>query len=85
MAAPCSDDFNFNDQVLGSAGFSSDKEAVFKETNSPFSVESEVQTSFLLSNALLNILLRKKIISQNEVTELVSELFEVYQQKKGLK
>lgn len=85
MATSCFDDFNFNEEVLGNAGFSTTtNNNSHNPMNCASSLENEVQTSFLLTNALLNILLRKGIISQNEVQELVAELFEVYQQKKGL-
>lgn len=45
--------------------------------------QTEVQTSYLLVNALMTLLIRKGIIQQHEVQALVAELHFEYMKKKG--
>ncbi|MGV7000239.1 hypothetical protein ACWA2C_16260 [Priestia megaterium] len=44
---------------------------------------SEVQTSYVLVNALLKLLVQKEIITTHEIQPLVAELHAEYMKKKG--
>lgn len=76
--------FDFSDQILGEQG----KESEATQPESPktpaaMNYQGEVHTSYLLVNALLNLLIRKGIIYPHEVNTLVGELHEEYMKKKG--
>ena len=78
--------FDFSDQILGEQG----KEEATNEAQSEspkipaaMNYQGEVHTSYLLVNALLNLLIRKGIIYPHEVNTLVGELHEEYMKKKG--
>lgn len=70
--------FDFSEQILG--------EPVKEIKPSPEKVvlnkDSEVMTSYLLVNALLNLLIRKGVIYPHEVNALVAELHVDYLKKK---
>jgi|GEM_PF-3845807 len=75
------DFFDFRDQVFGESArdsipFSPQEEAVLNR-------DSEIHTSYILVNALLNLLIRKGIIYPHEVKALVAELHAEYIKKRG--
>jgi hypothetical protein len=45
--------------------------------------QQEIRTAYLLSNALLQLLLDKGIIQQSEVDQLIEEMYEEYKKLRG--
>jgi hypothetical protein len=84
MAERDEDFFDFSEQILGEPA----KELVLpsgeisEDHLKPNPYQSEVQTSYLLVNALLNLLVRKGIIFQHEVQSIVAELHIDYMKRK---
>lgn len=84
--------FDFSDQMFtGPSKKESEMESnptPFKDPIDPtgtpvkFTYDKEVQTSFLLTNALMNLLIRKQIIYPHEVQTLVAELHIEYMKMK---
>jgi hypothetical protein len=75
------DDFDFS-EIIGEPA----KEPVLPsgETEKPeHPYQGEVQTSYLLVNALMTLLVRKGIIHPHEVQALVAELHIEYMKKRG--
>lgn len=76
--------FDFSDQVLGGqAGDTNEVKPEEKQEPVAMNYQGEVHTSYLLVNALFNLLVRKGIIYPHEVNTLVGELHEEYMKKKG--
>lgn len=73
------DDFDFSEQIFTETT-PSPEAAQPAPTDSPkrHPYETEVQSSYLLVNALMNLLIRKGIIQTHEVTALVAELHQDY-------
>lgn len=79
------DDFNFGEFVEGNLN-EPVKELVLpsgESESSAYPYQTEVQSSYLLVNALLSLMIRKGIIFPHEVQALVSELHLEYMKKKG--
>jgi hypothetical protein len=87
------DDFDFSEMIFGEPTKLPEKEEAAsdpaptkKETpaakGKPTSYDTEVQSSYLLVNALLNLLIRKQLIYPHEVQALVAELHVDYMKKK---
>lgn len=58
-----------------------DKETPFEEEN--ITLEDQVQTSYLLVNTLLHLLIQKKIIQAHEVHNLLRELHQELRNRRG--
>lgn len=75
------DFFDFSDQIISDLQPQQVSEEVksssFKNHN------NEVQTSYVLVNALMSLLIQKGVIYPHEVQSLVSELHAEYIKKKG--
>jgi hypothetical protein len=65
-------DFDFLDQVLPSQAIENKNETPFHDDAVSFN--DQVRTSYLLVNALLNLLIQKGIIYPHEVNTLINEL-----------
>lgn len=86
------DDFDFSEMIFGEPKQLPVQEEVVnptptnKETpatsSTPNIYDTEVQTSYLLVNALLNLLVRKGYIYPHEVQALVAELHVDYMKKR---
>jgi hypothetical protein len=85
--------FDFSEQIFGDEPTKAQRSDVLSDPTpfknedkpskeSPISYDTEVQTSYLLVNALLNLLIRKQVIYPHEVQALVEELHADYVKKK---
>jgi hypothetical protein len=70
--------FDFSEQVLGEPA----KDTQSDKLKPVLTNESEVLTSYLLVNALMNLLIRKHIIQSHEVQVLIAELHVEYMKLK---
>ncbi|WAT23494.1 hypothetical protein O0R52_22190 (plasmid) [Bacillus halotolerans] len=77
------DRFDFSDLVFGERNTHNAHQIKRDTAKVESSSEAEVQTSYLLVNALLNLLIKKGIIHSHEVQNIVSELHSDYLKKKG--
>jgi hypothetical protein len=80
------DAFDFSDQMFTPVEESEPaKDNIAEPAPEPKDrLETEVRTSYLLVNVLLNLLVRKRIIHQHEVQSLLGELHKDYmEQRKG--
>ncbi|MBU5262052.1 hypothetical protein [Bacillus atrophaeus] len=77
------DRFDFSDLILGERKMHNSSQIKHEASKVELSSEAEVQTSYLLVNALLNLLIKKGIIHSYEVQDIVSELHRDYLKKKG--
>lgn len=84
------DDFDFSEMMFDEPAKKSDPMSDPTPNNEEKSIpkgeltyDKEVQTSYLLVNAMLTLLVRKQIIYPHEVQALVSELHVEYVKKKG--
>jgi hypothetical protein len=82
MSANEKDDdlFNFSDQIIGE---SAKEPPEIIHAPKILTQETEIQTSYLLVNALMTLLVRKELIQPSEVQSLVAELHVEYMKKKG--
>lgn len=76
------DFFDFSEQILGEPTEDQKKQKSLSTKNTT-NLQTEIQTSYLLVNALLNLLIRKGIIYPHEVQVLISELHQDYTKKRG--
>ncbi len=76
------DFFDFTEQIFDEPSIPNQKDDT-QTPNVPLTLENEVHTSYLLVNALLNLLLNKGVIFPHEVKFLVEELHQEYLKKKG--
>lgn len=79
------DFFDFTEQILGEPTKETHKEEEIKMESVEkveLNFNTEIQTSYLLVNALLNLLIRKGVIHHHEVNALVAELHADYMKKK---
>lgn len=72
--------FNFSDQIFGNLSNTTSPKK-HDRTLMP-SNENEIHTSYILVNALLNLLIQKGVIHRHEVNGIVAELHELYLKKK---
>ncbi|MCD7911030.1 hypothetical protein KC480_05760 [Bacillus velezensis] len=77
------DQFDFSDFILANKQFMNSSRTQSDTSKTELNFESEVQTSYLLVNALLNLLIKKGIINSHEVQNIVLELHGDYLRKKG--
>lgn len=81
--------FDFSNEIFGESNLESDSEVYteneLSKVNQPPSIlnnDSEVHTSYLLVNTLLNLLVKKGIIRQDEIQVTLAELHKEYIKKK---
>lgn len=77
------DRFDFSDLVFGERNTHNANQIKHAAPKVELSSDAEVQTSYLLVNALLNLLIKKGLIHSHEVQNIVSELHSEYLKKKG--
>jgi hypothetical protein len=74
--------FDFTEQVFGQPAEEVKEERRPQQEKAVLTTQSEIHTSYILVNALLNLLVRKGIIYPHEVQSIVAELYEEYIKKK---
>ncbi len=75
--------FDFSDQILGESSQTTTHQDIQQSDQIKLTYQNEVHTSYLLVNALFNLLLRKGVIFPHEVNPLVEELHTEYMKRKG--
>lgn len=77
------DEFDFLDQVMPNYKVEQQKETRSLQSRRINMHEDMVYSSYLLVNALINILINKRIISMDEVSLLLEELHEELKRNRG--
>lgn len=76
------DFFDFSEQIFGESKPNLNEQK--DKTVTELTLENEVHTSYVLVNALLNLLIQKGYIHSYEVSEIVAELHQQFiKRKKG--
>lgn len=78
--------YDFSDQVFPGNQANRNKETtdnIFEDDSNPLSMKDQIETSYVLVNMLVNLLIAKGVIKQQEVNSLVSELSKEYKIQRG--